>query len=104
MNGRLEGKVAIVTGGGAGIGEAICRKFAREGAKLLVNGLPGDSIDDVVAAIEEDGSAAVAYAGDVSEEQNARACVQAAIDVYGKLDILVNNAARQRRYRRDARG
>jgi NAD(P)-dependent dehydrogenase (short-subunit alcohol dehydrogenase family) len=92
MNGRLEGKVAVVTGGGAGIGEAICRKFAREGAKVIVNGLPGDAIDDVAAAISNDGGEATAFEGDVSEENIARECVQAAIDAYGKLDILVNNA------------
>jgi len=47
----LEDKVAIITGGGTGIGEAICRKFTREGAKVVVTGLPDDPIDDVVSAI-----------------------------------------------------
>jgi NAD(P)-dependent dehydrogenase (short-subunit alcohol dehydrogenase family) len=89
---RLKGKVAIVTGGGAGIGEAICRRFAREGASLVVNGLPDDPIDDVVEAIEREGGRAVAVAGDVSNEAIARACVDAAVENFGKVDILVNNA------------
>jgi NAD(P)-dependent dehydrogenase (short-subunit alcohol dehydrogenase family) len=53
MRGQLRDKVAIVTGGGTGIGEAICLTFAREGAKLVVNGLPDDPITDVVTAILE---------------------------------------------------
>jgi NAD(P)-dependent dehydrogenase (short-subunit alcohol dehydrogenase family) len=92
MTDRLRGKVAIVTGGGAGIGEAICRKFAREGAQLIVNGLPNDAIDDVVSAIVEEGGDAIAFAGDISDEQQARACVEAAMNRYGRIDILVNNA------------
>jgi NAD(P)-dependent dehydrogenase (short-subunit alcohol dehydrogenase family) len=90
--GRLHGKVAIVTGGGTGIGEAVCRKFAREGAAVVVNGLPGDPIDDVAAAIMQDGGPSVAFPGDVSAEDHARACVEAAIAHYGRLDVLVNNA------------
>ncbi len=92
MKARLEGKVAIVTGGGTGIGEAVCRRFAREGAKVLVNGLPGDPIDDVVADILADGGQALAFEGDVSDETTAKACVDSAIANFGQLDILINNA------------
>jgi NAD(P)-dependent dehydrogenase (short-subunit alcohol dehydrogenase family) len=92
MAGRLEAKVAIVTGGGTGIGEAICRRFAREGAKVVVSGLPDDPLDDVARAIVAEGGEAIAFAGDLSQEDMARRCVDAAIDAYGKLDILVNNA------------
>jgi NAD(P)-dependent dehydrogenase (short-subunit alcohol dehydrogenase family) len=92
MNARLQDKVAIVTGGGTGIGEAICRKFAREGAKVVVNGLPGDPIDDVAATILDEGGEAIAFAGDVSDEAQARGCVGAALDRFGRLDVLVNNA------------
>jgi NAD(P)-dependent dehydrogenase (short-subunit alcohol dehydrogenase family) len=92
MDKRLHGKIAIVTGAGTGIGEAIAHKFAKEGAAVVVCGLPGDPIDDVVARIRSHGSRAVAYAGDVSEEVHARGCVQAAIDSFGRLDILINNA------------
>jgi NAD(P)-dependent dehydrogenase (short-subunit alcohol dehydrogenase family) len=92
MDKRLNGKIAIVTGAGTGIGEAIAHKFAKEGAAVVVCGLPGDPIDDVVARIRSHGAKAVAYAGDVSEEAHARGCVQAAIDNFGRLDILINNA------------
>lgn len=92
MAGRLEDKVAIVTGGGAGIGEAICHKFAREGARVVVNGLPDDPVEDVVKEIRKQGGKAVAYLGDVSTESNAEACVQAALAEWGRLDVLVNNA------------
>ncbi len=90
--GQLKNKIAIVTGGGTGIGEAICRKFAREGARVIVNGLPDDPIDDVVAAIIGEGGEAVAFGGDISDEEQAHACVEAAIEHYGRLDVLVNNA------------
>jgi NAD(P)-dependent dehydrogenase (short-subunit alcohol dehydrogenase family) len=92
MDQKLQGKVAIVTGGGTGIGEAICLRFAREGAKVLVNGLPGDPIEDVAEAIRADGGDAIAFTGDVSEDADARACVGEAISQFGKLDVLVNNA------------
>ena len=92
MTKRLEGKIAIVTGGGTGIGEAIAHKFAREGASVLVNGLPGDPIDDVVKAITKNGGIAVAFAADVSQESSAKACVEEAVKQFGGLDVLVNNA------------
>ncbi len=92
MTRRLEGKVAIVTGAGTGIGEAIAHKFAKEGAKVVVNGLPDDPIQDVAEAINQYGGEAIACAGDVSEASHAQTCVQAAIDKYGRLDVLVNNA------------
>lgn len=89
---RLEGKVAIVTGAGTGIGEAIAHKFAKEGAKVVANGLPGDPVDDVVAAIQHYGGTAISYIGDISEEFHAQTCVESAVATYGKLDVLVNNA------------
>jgi NAD(P)-dependent dehydrogenase (short-subunit alcohol dehydrogenase family) len=92
MAGRLNAKVAIVTGGGTGIGEAICRRFAREGAKVIVSGLRDDPIEDVARAITAEGGEALAFPGDLSQEQAARDCVDAAIHAHGHLDILVNNA------------
>jgi NAD(P)-dependent dehydrogenase (short-subunit alcohol dehydrogenase family) len=89
---RLENKVAIVTGGGTGLGEAIAHKFAQEGARVVVNGLPGDPVQDVVQAIEAKGGFAEAFIGDVADPEQARKCVQSAIDCFGQLNILINNA------------
>jgi NAD(P)-dependent dehydrogenase (short-subunit alcohol dehydrogenase family) len=91
-SGRLAGKVAIVTGSGTGIGEAIALKFAAEGARVVVNGLPGDPVDEVVGTILKSGGQAVGFVGDVADEDGAQACVRAAIDEFDQLDILVNNA------------
>lgn len=90
--GRLEGKAAIVTGGGTGIGEAICHKFAKEGAKVLVAGLPSDPVSDVANAIRAHGGTAEPFAGDLAEEKDAEGCLAKALDSFGKLDVLVNNA------------
>jgi NAD(P)-dependent dehydrogenase (short-subunit alcohol dehydrogenase family) len=92
MAARLDGKVALITGAGTGIGEAIAHKFAREGASVVINGLPDDPIDDVVRAIRQNGGKAIAYGGDVSQEYHAQIAVRAAVDTFGKLDILINNA------------
>lgn len=89
---RLEGKVAIVTGGATGIGEAISKKFAQEGAKVVVAGLADDPINAVVNSINESGGEAIDYSGDVAETAHARACVEAATKKWGQLDILINNA------------
>jgi NAD(P)-dependent dehydrogenase (short-subunit alcohol dehydrogenase family) len=92
MSRRLEGKVAIVTGAGTGIGEAIAHKFAREGARVIVNGLADDPIEDVAKSIRDAGGEAIAHAGDVADESSAWACVDLALTRYKKLDVLVNNA------------
>ena len=89
---RLEGKVAIITGAGTGIGEAIAHKFAREGARLLLNGLPSDPVPDVAAAIAAAGGEVETFLGDISEEATAQTCVDRAIARFGRLDVLVNNA------------
>jgi NAD(P)-dependent dehydrogenase (short-subunit alcohol dehydrogenase family) len=88
---RLKNKVAIVTGGGTGIGEAIALKFAREGACVVVAGR-STTINDVASRIKQDGGKAIAHKSDLAEEAGARSCVRAALDAFGKLDILINNA------------
>ncbi len=92
MDKRLNNKVAIVTGGAAGIGEAISKKFALNGAKVVVCGLTEDPVDEVVREIKSKGDEATAFKGNIAVAANAQACVQRAIDTYGKLDILINNA------------
>lgn len=89
---RLQDKVAIVTGGATGIGEAISKKFAEEGAKVVVAGLPSDPVQEVVEEIRETGGPATPYLGDLGVEDNARACVEAAVHTYGRLDVLISNA------------
>ncbi len=89
---RLEGKTALVTGGGTGIGEAICKKFAMEGAQVLVVGMPEDPIEDVVKEIEKNNGKVLGYKGDISIEENAKEAIKTATDKWGKLDILINNA------------
>lgn len=95
MEGKLDGKVAIVTGASKGIGAAIARQLAAEGAAVLVN-YASSQIDAaaVVSAIEQGGGRALAFKGDVSKAEDARAIVDAAIRKYGHLDILVNNAGK----------
>lgn len=84
---------AIVTGAGTGIGEAIAKRFASDGAAVLVNGIPGDPVQDVADEISDGGGRADVFEGDVSDPDAARACVEKAVDRFGGLDVLVNNAA-----------
>ncbi|MER2085594.1 MULTISPECIES: SDR family NAD(P)-dependent oxidoreductase [Rhodococcus] len=99
--GSLEGRVAIVTGGGRGIGASISRMFAAEGAKLVINDL-GSSPDgqggdqgparDVAAEIVANGGQAVADGGDIADVATGQRLVDLALEHYGKLDVLVNVA------------
>src|SRR5450756_2578542 len=92
---RLDGKVAIVTGASKGIGAAIAKQLAAEGAAVVVNYASSQTdAAAVVSAIEQEGGRAVAVKGDVSKAEDARATVDAAIQTYGRLDILVNNAGK----------
>ena len=89
---RLQNKVAVITGAGTGIGEAIAQKFAREGARLVLSGLPADPVQDVADAITNAGGRAVVHLGDLAEELHAQACVERALQSFGSLNILVSNA------------
>jgi 3-oxoacyl-[acyl-carrier protein] reductase len=86
---RLQGKIAIVTGAGGGFGEGIARQFAAEGAHVVVADLRADAAARVAAEI---GHGAIAIAGDVSVGADVHAMVVAAVDCFGSLDIVVNNA------------
>lgn len=90
---KLAGKVAIVTGASKGIGAAIAKALAADGAKVVVNYATSKSgADAVVQAITDAGGQAVAAQGDVSDSADAKRLVDTAIATYGKLDILVNNS------------
>src|SRR5437016_13843079 len=89
---RLEHKVAIGTGGGTGIGEAIAKVFAREGAKVAITGRRKDELERVVRDIERKGGQALALQGSVTNEPDVREAVAATVRTFGRLDILVNNA------------
>ena len=89
---RLEDKVAIVTGGGRGIGRAIAKTFSAEGARVVVADLELDSAATVVAEIEAAGGSGLAVKTDVALKSAAEQMVEAAIQKYGQVDILVNNA------------
>jgi NAD(P)-dependent dehydrogenase (short-subunit alcohol dehydrogenase family) len=90
--GLTEGKVALVTGAGRGIGEAIARLFAVEGAAVVVCDINMGAAQAVVQAIQEKGGEAIAVAADVTKEGDVNSCVRTAIDWYGRLDCAVNNA------------
>jgi len=89
---RLEGKVALITGGGVGIGGAVARLFAREGAAVVITGRRKEVLEQVVREIEREKGRALAVAGSVTDETHARAAVAQAVRAYGKLNVLVNNA------------
>lgn len=92
MTGRLQDKVAIVTGAGTGIGAATARRFAEEGAIVVLCGRRPQPLQEQVEAIRAAGGRAEAVPVDVSDEQGFTAVIQGAAERHGRLDILVNNA------------
>jgi NAD(P)-dependent dehydrogenase (short-subunit alcohol dehydrogenase family) len=96
-SGKLQDKVAVVTGGDSGIGRAVAVLFAREGADIAILHLPGEEDDAAIVckAIEAEGRRAIAIAGDVSDRDFCFDAVKKVVHAFGRIDILVNNAAFQ---------
>lgn len=89
---RLEGKVAIVTGAGRGLGKGIAVKLAKEGAKVVVCDILEDIAAECVTEIKEAGGEALAVGGNIAKLDDVKAVYEAAVKTYGKVDIVVNNA------------
>ena len=95
-SGKLSGKKSLITGGDSGIGRAVAIAYAREGADILIAYLnENDDAQEVKALIEKEGRKAVLIAGDLSKPEHCRSVVKRAVDEFGTIDILVNNAAHQ---------
>jgi meso-butanediol dehydrogenase/(S,S)-butanediol dehydrogenase/diacetyl reductase len=89
---RLAGKVAIITGGGSGIGRATAQLFTREGAKVVVADYNAEAGENTVQAIQDSGGEAIFVKVDVSDAEQVQHMVQSALEAYGGIDILFNNA------------
>jgi NAD(P)-dependent dehydrogenase (short-subunit alcohol dehydrogenase family) len=95
-SGRLEGKKAVITGGDSGIGRAVAIAYAREGADVLISYLCEDKdAEDTARYVREAGRQAVLFPGDISSAEHCRAMIAKAVEAFGRVDILVNNAAHQ---------
>ena len=89
---RLEGKVAVITGTGSGMGRAMANLFSKEGAKVVAAEWNQTTLDEVVAEVKGTGGEITGVQGDVSNRADDQRIIQTAIDTYGRIDILVNNA------------
>jgi NAD(P)-dependent dehydrogenase (short-subunit alcohol dehydrogenase family) len=92
MNARFTSKNVLVTGGGGGIGRAIARAFAREGAAVVVAGRSGEQLNQTVSLITDDGGRATAITADVTRSSEVASLVAGTVAAYGRLDVAVNNA------------
>jgi NAD(P)-dependent dehydrogenase (short-subunit alcohol dehydrogenase family) len=92
MTGILQGKVALVTGGGNGIGQAAALAFAREGARVAVADLEAEAASATVAQVNQAGGQAIALSGDVTDAARVEEMVNAVLSAYGRLDCAFNNA------------
>ncbi|HET8641780.1 MAG TPA: SDR family oxidoreductase [Pseudonocardiaceae bacterium] len=96
-SGRLTGRKAVITGGDSGIGRAVALAFAREGADVLITYLPAEEQDaqETAKLVEDAGRRCVRVAGDLRDERHCQDVVSRAVEEFGQIDILVNNAAYQ---------
>lgn len=96
-SGKLKGKVAVITGGDSGIGRAAAVHFAREGADCMITHLGSEEVDaeETIRLVEAEGQRAIRIAGDVGDPAFCRKVISGALEAFGKLNILVNNAAEQ---------
>jgi NAD(P)-dependent dehydrogenase (short-subunit alcohol dehydrogenase family) len=95
-HGRLEGKATVITGADSGIGRAVAIAFAREGADVLISYLDeDDDAKETARLVEDAGRTAVLVPGDIAEPEHCRAIVSRAVEEFGRIDVLVNNAAFQ---------
>lgn len=92
MSGKLRGKVALITGAGRGIGRAIAEKFVEEGARVVLNDLDPEPLENLVDALRNRGGEALALPGNVCEEDFPERFINLAVESWGSLDIIVNNA------------
>jgi NAD(P)-dependent dehydrogenase (short-subunit alcohol dehydrogenase family) len=93
---KLAGKVAVVTGSGRGIGAAIATRYAQEGAKVVVTDIDGDNANAVAERIKADGGEAIAITTDVSRKDQVDALIEATLDAFGGLNVMVCNAGKVR--------
>jgi NAD(P)-dependent dehydrogenase (short-subunit alcohol dehydrogenase family) len=89
---RLDGKVAVITGAGSGMGLAMAKRFAAEGAKVVAGDWNGKRLDEAVASIRQSGGTIVGAQGNIADQATAEGLVDLAVSTYGRIDILVNNA------------
>ena len=92
MTGKLEGKVAVVTGASSGIGEATVRALAAEGAAVVAGARRKERLDGLVEEVTQDGGKAIGVESDITDEEQAHYLVRRAVEEFGRIDILVNNA------------
>lgn len=92
MTSKLTGTVALVTGASSGIGEAAARRLAEDGASVVLVARRRDRLQSLAAEIEQAGGTALAVQADISDRAQAEAAVQQAVERFGRLDVLINNA------------